>query len=183
MSMTLLETIDTIGVKRLSSIKHFCNDFEIDLRQQFVNGYIIGHSVMKDNFVKYMIKNGEFLLMYEKDYYSDKSPIIIAQKINIEVETVEKFLLQKYPQFFIGSVFNEKIKRPFRYISSFKVDLDLGGNYEYLKFNDLITYEDLKDNKCKPKRPFWSKLVDVVLSISSFLNSILIRIDNKKSNS
>lgn len=182
MSMTLLETIDTIGVKRLSSIKHFCNHFEIDLRQQFLNGYIIGHSVMKDNFVKYMIKNGEFLLKYEKDYYSDKSPIIIAQTINREVETVEKFLLQKYPQFFIGNVFNEKIKRPFRYISSFKIDLDLGENYEFLKFNVLITFEDLKDNKCKPIRPFWSKLADVVLSISSFLNSILKRTDNLKSN-
>jgi hypothetical protein len=183
MSMTFLETIDKIGVKRLSSIKHFCNDFEIDLRQQFVNGYIIGHSVMKDNFVKYMIKNGEFLLMYEIDYYSDKSPIEIAFIINRDVEIVEKYLLQEYPKFFNGNVFNCSVKMPFRYISSFKVDCALGGNYEYLKLNELITSEDLKDNKHNSIRPCWSNLVDVVLSISCYLNSILKRIENLKYNS
>lgn len=125
---------------RLSSVRYFLRDFGIFSETHL----LVGSRVLSQLFVDYLKKYSKFLLEYQSDYYSDKSPDIIAKTINRDVDEVLVFLIKTYPQYFDNKVFNKHMKYPFRYISSYGIDYLMGGNYEYLKnyFNREICIDE-----------------------------------------
>jgi hypothetical protein len=85
------------------------------------------------NFVFFLLENKTFLNFYELDYYSDKTVQMIAHKIGRKEEEIENYLLET----------NYKIDNeyPLRYISSYKIDRELGGNYDFLKYKEEHQYQ------------------------------------------
>jgi len=133
---------------RQSTVKHFCMDFGIRFEDQFMDTRYIGSSIISQEFIDYLYKNVKFLLEYQRDYYSDKTPTIIATTINRKNEVIEPFLKRRYPQFFEKGFFNNNSKYPFRYISSYKIDFELGGNYDRLHFGDISQRETSIKSNC-----------------------------------
>ncbi len=119
---------------RHSTLNSFCKDFEIEIEKNTKStSQSFKDHLLEDNFVYFLLENKTFILIYDLDYYSDKTIEIIANKIGRKEQEIEEYLkIRKY-----------KIdpKYPFRYISSYKIDYDLGGYYNFLKYNKDLLYE------------------------------------------
>ena len=135
MNTKMSEITKIIGV-RIATVIHFCEDFKIDLKAQIINDkYIRGESEIESKFVDYLKEQREILLKYEKDYYLDKTPLIISRLISKDIKDVENYLKKFHPIYYKNEKFNTSMRYPLRYVSSYKVDFDLGGDYNHLKFN------------------------------------------------
>lgn len=119
-----------IGLRH-SSFKTFCALFEINFKEK----------VHKDNYMSVEmaehITKYEFVArIYNRDYYSDKSPNYIANLFQIDEEDVLKAIKDIDSSYFTDGQFKEKTEYSLRYISSFEIDKHLGGNYEFLSYNE-----------------------------------------------
>lgn len=121
---------------RRATLFNFCKHFNIEINsqiKQFKQGTLIKDQELKDNFIYFLIENKTFIKLYEQDYYLDKSIEIIANKIAKKETDILNY--------FAENNFKLNSKYPYRYISSYKVDFDLGSNYNFLKYNDNLRYE------------------------------------------
>lgn len=159
---------------RISTVRHFCIDFNIDLKNQYIGKGYISSSLFKNEFIDFLHRNKTFLLRYEVDYYSDKTPEIIAKNIKRNVDEIEPYLRKKYPQFFKNGKLNKNIKYLFRYISSYKIDYELGGNYDDLKIESIN--ENIKKEAKQSKDIEEYPNVDIV-GYEDILESILEQIE------
>ena len=149
---------------RQSTVRHFCNDFGIPFYDQFIGKPGMSNSILKDNFISYITDNVKFLLDYQQDYYSDKTPQIIADTIKRDINILEPFLKKEYPQYFNNGEFKKDTKLTFRYVSSYKIDFKLGGDYSFLNLDlnadlnkeseyldlNIIGYQDVCNHPSKP---------------------------------
>lgn len=162
---------------RQSSIRHFCDKFGINLGEKFVGKGFLSSSILKDSFIKYLENNMKFLKDFEDDYYSDKSPEIIANTINRDLKEILPYLKKEHPNQFKNGKFVEK-RYPFRYVSSYKVDNDLGGDYSFL--NEIIVESDFKsENKINQSKINIIGYEDILVSIIEQLEPILNPADMK----
>lgn len=119
-----------IGLRH-SSFKTFCALFEINFKEE----------VKKDNYIsaemaEHISKYEYVARIYNRDYYSDKTPNYIANLFQRNEEDVLKAIKAIDASYFIDGQFKEKTEYSLRYISSFKIDKYLGGNYEFLSYNE-----------------------------------------------
>lgn len=133
-----------IGI-RISSLITFCNDFKLNIEQNLKpnSTTIIGKDCyMTENFVYFLLENKTFIRIYDLDKYVNKSPEIICNKIGRKLNDVESYLNE----------INYKVdeKYPYRYLSSYKIDYDLGGNYDFLKYNVNHFYEGNFEYRRRP---------------------------------
>jgi len=124
-----------LGIRQ-ATIKHFCYDFSINYHGQvshkIKDEYEIAKDYLNPAFVSYLTKNNSFLIKYENDYYSDKTPEIIVETVNQDINAINKYLELKYPKYYINGKFTPLKKYSLRYVSSYFIDYELGGNYEFL---------------------------------------------------
>jgi len=125
-------TYTKLGIRH-STLQYFCMDFNIDIAKYTHNGEVDKDVTLQDNFVFFLLENKTFIQLYHLDYYSNKTIEIIANKIGRKESEVVDYLNNK----------NYKIdpKYPYRYISSYKIDYDLGGDYSFLKYMPDYIYE------------------------------------------
>ncbi|MDB0040617.1 ATP-binding protein [Algibacter sp.] len=156
---------------RQSSIRHFCRNFGIKLSDQFVGKGYLSSSILKDSFIEYLKKNIKFLQDFQTDYYNDKSPKIISETIGRELKEIEPYLMKEYPDHFKDGEFIEK-RLAFRYVSSYKIDYNLGGDYSFLlKKNSKA---ELKSNmKIKTSETNFIGYEDILVSIIEQIEPIL----------
>jgi hypothetical protein len=124
-----------IGI-RISSFITFCNDFNLKLEENLKpnsNKRIGKDCHMTENFVYFLLENKTFIKIYYLDKYVNKSPEIICNKTGQKIHVVENYLKEKS--------FKLDEKYPYRYLSSYKIDFDLGGKYDFLKYNSDHFYE------------------------------------------
>lgn len=128
-------TYTKLGIRH-ATLMSFCKDFAIKIplkTNSSSNGIISKDSYLAPNFVYFLMEIKIFIRIYELDYYSNKTVEIIANKIGRKVKEIEDYLLsRKY------SLDN---KYPYRYLSSYKLDYELGGNYDFLKYDYNNLYE------------------------------------------
>jgi hypothetical protein len=81
----------------------------------------------------YLLKLKEFIIAFNKDFYADKTIESIALKTGRDEKAVEEYLRMKHPEFFAEKGKYPKWDMyPFRYVSSFVIDYNLGGVYSML---------------------------------------------------
>ena len=160
---------------RQSTVRHFCYDFGIKLEDQFIGNGYFSSSIFKQEFIVFLKSNKSFLLKYQKDFYSDKTPSIIAQTIKRNIDEIEPYLKKEYPQFFENGVFNKEKKYPFRYVSSYKIDYELGSNYSFLK-NISVSQKkiDVKSNNNDENKKY---TITDIIGYEDILDSILEQVE------
>lgn len=121
----------TIGLERKASLFHFCKDFKIDINSNLDTET----NWLTSNFAYFLIKNKTLILMYEQDYYEDKTIEIIAKRIGRQKEEIEKYF-KNYP-------FRIDPKYPYRYISSYKVFYEIEGKCGFLQYDKNYSYKNL----------------------------------------
>lgn len=125
-----------IGV-RISTFMKFCEDFNLDLASNIKldnRNSIDKNSYLENNFMYFLLENKTFIIQYQLDRYSDKSLEIICNKIGRSEHEVRKYFEK----------INYIVKKgyPYRYISSYKIDYDLGRKYfKFIKYDPNHFYE------------------------------------------
>ena len=125
-------TYTKLGIRH-STLQYFCRDFNIDIAKYTDNGEVNKDVRLQDNFVFFLLENKTFIQLYNLDYYSNKTIEIIANKIGRkENEIIDYLNDRKY-----------KIdpKYPYRYISSYRIDYELGSKYTFLTYKADHIYE------------------------------------------
>lgn len=117
------------------TIRNFCNDFEINFNNQFIGIGHVSHSIFNSEFINFLKLNKEFISKYESDNYEEKTVIIIAEKINRPIKEIEDYLRKNYANSYENGNFKLGKINCLRYISSYAIDYNLGGNYNFLKFD------------------------------------------------
>ena len=117
-----------IGIRK-ATIRHFCKNFNVDLKKQIFKSEQ-SEIYLKADFIDYLLKNKDFLINYQKDYYQDKTIEKISETINQHKKAIELYLKYYHPKYFIKGKFMPKKNYSLRYISSYHIDFVLGGNYE-----------------------------------------------------
>ena len=121
---------------RHATLIHFCNAFNIDISSSVISPskqIVNKDSILDANFVYFLMENKTFIKIYDIDYYSNKTIEIISNKIGRKEQEIEEYLR-------IRKVRIDN-KYPLRYISSYKIDYQLGGNYDFLKYDNSLLYE------------------------------------------
>jgi hypothetical protein len=124
-----------IGI-RISSFIKFCEDFDLKLEENLKSDStkrISKDCYMSENFVYFLLENKTFIKIYYLDKYVNKSAEIIGNKIGRKKIEIESYLNEKK--------FKLDEKYPYRYLSSYKIDFELGGKYDFLKYNPKHFYE------------------------------------------
>lgn len=121
-----------------ATIKHFCKGFDIDYNKQ-VEGkqlceYKVYRDILKVEFINYLVKNKSFLQKYEGDYYKDKTPEIIGKTVNQHIKVIDMYLKCNYKKYYPKGVFTATDRYTLRYVSSYVIDYELGGDYDFLKY-------------------------------------------------
>ena len=116
---------------RYSALKPFCNLFNITFKEE-----VNDNNYMSADLAEHIMKCEFITRMYNSDYYCDKSPEYIANLFQRKVEDVLKAIKVIDSSYFIDGQFKEKTKYSLRYISSFEIDKYLGGNYDFLSYNE-----------------------------------------------
>lgn len=124
-----------LGVRRATLIS-FCKDFKIKI--QLINSQSLVQNIDKNihldlNFVYFLLENKTFIQIYELDYYSNKTIEIISNKIGRKEKEIEDYLQTRN--------YRVDVRYPLRYISSYKIDYELGGNYNFLEYDPKHMYE------------------------------------------
>jgi SpoVK/Ycf46/Vps4 family AAA+-type ATPase len=101
---------------------------------------------VKEDFETFAKENKEFLQKFENDLFQEKSPEIIAKKIQQPIEKVQEEIQKEQPNVFENGLYKSSV-------SSFSIDNKLGGNYQFvynyfgdkspLVQRDFIGYRDL----------------------------------------
>ncbi|MPR35863.1 hypothetical protein [Salmonirosea aquatica] len=128
-------TYTKLGI-RLSTLVFFCKDFEIDLLQNRKPSSVtntLKEIVLEDNFVFFLLENKTFIRIYNLDYYSNKTIEIISNKIGRQEHEIQ--------QFFEARKYKIDNRYPLRYISSYKIDYELGGDYNFLRYDKDHIYK------------------------------------------
>lgn len=117
---------------RHSSFKTFCFLFEINFKEKMdKDSYMCAELAGQ-------IRKYEFIArMYNRDYYSDKTPKYIADLFQRKEEDVLRAIKEIDPSYFSQGEFTEKKIHSLRYISSFEIDKYLGGNYDFLSYREI----------------------------------------------
>ena len=92
---------------RQSTVRHFCNLFGIRITDGFVGNlpYYYPSSQCTDGFIQYLKKHIKFLLNFQDDYYSDKSPKVISETIGRDLKEIKPYLMETFPHIiFINSI-------------------------------------------------------------------------------
>lgn len=121
---------------RHSTLMYFCNDFNIDISSSVISPskqIVNKNSILDANFVYFLMENKTFIKIYNIDYYSNKTIEIISNKIGRKEQEIEEYLRIRKVRI--------DHKYPLRYISSYKIDYQLGGNYDFLKYDNSLLYE------------------------------------------
>jgi len=123
------------------SIKQFIQDFNLEISDCFSPNLNI-----TQNFETFATENQEFLKKYDDDLGKEKSAEEIAGKIHQPIEKVEQIIQYQSPNIFDNGIYKSSI-------SSFRIDNQLGGDYQFvynyfgnkteLKKRDFIGYRDL----------------------------------------
>lgn len=79
-----------IGIRK-ATIRHFCKNFDIDLTKQITKSEQ-SETYLENDFIGFLLKNKDFLINYEKDYYQDKTIESISKTINQHKKAIELFL-------------------------------------------------------------------------------------------
>lgn len=140
MERKLSNLCEHLGI-RIATVQHLCELFYIDFQEQTIDDkkYLYGSSLLSEKFFEFLIINKDFLKQFEIDYYSDKTPQLISEKIKKDINLVTNYLLKNHPNFFKDGIFVEsKYGYPLRYVSSYKVDLELGENYDFLNISEFV---------------------------------------------
>jgi hypothetical protein len=128
-------TYTKLGIRHATLI-HFCRDFDIKIQLEVESPserVVDKDSYLSPNFVYFLMENKTFIRMYDLDYYSNKTVEIISNKIGRKEQEIEEyFQSQKY---------KIDTKYPYRYLSSYKIDYELGEIYEFLRYNPSDLYE------------------------------------------
>lgn len=156
---------------RQSTVRHFCNLFGIRITDGFVGNlpYYYPSSQCTDGFIQYLKKHIKFLLNFQDDYYSDKSPKVISETIGRDLKEIKPYLMETFPEYFKDGVFINK-RYAFRYKSSYYIDYKLGGDYSFL-FRQIKKTE-LKPNNSTSKINFIG-YDDILASIIEQIEPIL----------
>lgn len=123
------------------SLKQFIQDFELE-----ISDCVSPDLMVTKNFEKFATDNQEFLKKYDEDLQEDKSVDMIAQRIDQPSEKVKAIIQNMKPNIYDNGLYRSSI-------SSFAIDHQLGGNYQFvynyfgnvteLKQRDFIGYRDL----------------------------------------
>ncbi|APG65402.1 hypothetical protein LPB136_08565 [Tenacibaculum todarodis] len=135
---TTFQEISSILKVYQQTIKNFCSDFGIDFNNQFIGRGFVSNSIFKPEFIDFLKSNHNFIRLYEKDNYHDKTASYIAKKINRPLDEIEKYLKKNNSNFHNDINFKFENSSCLKYISSYAIDYNLGGNYEFLKFNNYL---------------------------------------------
>jgi len=117
------------------TIRNFCNDFDINFNNQFIGRGHVSNSILKPEFINFLKLNKEFISKYKSDNYEDKTAKVIAEKIERPLKEIEVYLRKNFANCYKNGSFKFENSSCLRYISSYAIDYNLGGNYEFLKFN------------------------------------------------
>tara|TARA_R110002096_G_scaffold364185_1_gene557264 strand:+ start:1068 stop:1484 length:417 start_codon:yes stop_codon:yes gene_type:complete len=128
MNKTLGSVVWNFGLRK-STIKKFCTDFGINYVNQFSN---FEKELLKPNFINFIKNNKVFFSNYNNDYYKDKTPEEISNKIDLNINIVELYLKHYYPEYFINNIFVPKKEYSLRYLSSYKISYELGNVFDFI---------------------------------------------------
>lgn len=123
---------------RQSTVKHFCRDFNLKNGNQYLFTGNISSDIIQPELIELLEKNITFLLKYQDDYYSDKTPEIIADLLNISQEIIENYLKTNYPNYYENGFFTPKTSYSLRYVSSYLIGKNLGKVYSCLSLDEKI---------------------------------------------
>jgi len=123
------------------SIKQFIQDFNLE-----ISDCLSPNLNITQNFETFATENQEFLKKYDDDLGKEKTADEIAEKIHQPAEKVEQIIQYQSPNIFDNGIYKSSI-------SSFGIDNQLGGDYQFvynyfgnkteLKQRDFIGYRDL----------------------------------------
>ncbi|UQB70031.1 AAA family ATPase [Epilithonimonas zeae] len=123
------------------SIKQFIQDFNLE-----ISDCLSPNLNITQNFETFATENQEFLKKYDDDLGKEKSAEEIAKKIHQPTEKVEQIIQHQSTNIFDNGIYKSSI-------SSFGIDNQLGGDYQFvynyfgnkteLKQRDFIGYRDL----------------------------------------
>lgn len=124
----------------LESLHYLIHDFGIDLNFCFTDKFVV-----TKEFEDFVVKHLDFIKKYAADKAQLKTLDMIAENINMDKEKVAAFFLQ-------NGVQEADLPNIRTNISSYLIDMLLGGNYDFIsqdipqhrfETNDLIGYADL----------------------------------------
>lgn len=122
-----------IGIRQVS-VFHFCDNFGISISKHVIIADYYPDTILSNELIKFLFDNKIFLQKYNEDYYSDKNPDYIAKLLNRDSKEVDLFLRNKCPSYYISGYFLAPGRYSLRYISSYKLDLEMGCDYSHLAF-------------------------------------------------
>ena len=93
-------------------------------------------AVLTPQFVSFLEHNASFYKKYHDDYHVQKTPEIMAEAINRDVNLVHEFLQNRFPDFYENGSFKSACSKDLKYISSFEIDFRLG-NGNRINMNSL----------------------------------------------
>lgn len=111
-----------LGIGRASTFRHFLNYFEIDDRTY---GEFVADTILSADLALFLSYNQFFIKEFEKDYYADKTAMEIASKIRRDEGEINEYLQQRNYTLPLKN-------KPLRYISTYRIDGKLGGNYDFI---------------------------------------------------
>ena len=124
-------TYSKLGIRHVTLI-NFCRSFKIDIAKYTHNGKVHKDVNLDENFMLFLLENKTFIKFYELDYYSNKNIEIIANKTGRKIEDINDY--------FNNIEYKVLPKYPYRYVSSYKIDFELGGKYDFLKYQPNHVY-------------------------------------------
>jgi len=101
-----------------------------------VDSRIGSKAILMDPFVKFLEDNGNFYKKYHDDYHAQKTPQIIAETISRDIDMVNEFMINRFPDFYEDGVFKESCEKDLKYVSSYEIDFRLG-NGNRINMNSL----------------------------------------------
>ena len=123
-----------LRIARAATFRHFLNCFEIDERTY---GEFIAATLIKEDLANFLAYNQFFLREFEKDFYTAKTSKEIATKINRQEEEIIDYLEGRN----INTITEDQT---IRYISSYRIDWKLGGNYAFLNLLREVSKKELE---------------------------------------
>lgn len=111
-----------LGIGRAATFRNFLNCFEIDNKkyEEFAAA-----TVVSEDLAKFLSYNQFFIKEFERDYYSNRNAKEIASKIGRKEEEIFEYLKQRGFEILSQD-------HTVKYISAYRIDWKLGGNYEFL---------------------------------------------------
>jgi len=101
-----------------------------------VDSRIGSKAILTDHFVNFLEDNANFYKKYHDDYHTQKTPLIISKTINRDLDMVNEFLINRFPDSYENGIFKESAKKNLKYVSSYEIDFRLG-NGNRINMNSL----------------------------------------------